>query len=87
MGNYFSDYCCETQERIILKNKLLFDNCPICLEPICDLVITRCSHGFCHQCIFKWQYTSYICPLCRAYIDPVYPPISEIYNNLYCPDV
>ncbi|QCD97072.1 DNA repair protein RAD16 [Vigna unguiculata] len=41
--------------------------CPICLSPPTDIVITRCAHIFCRQCILRSleKKNSGDCPLCR----------------------
>ncbi|KAK6942145.1 HIRAN domain [Dillenia turbinata] len=40
--------------------------CPICMCPPPDLVITCCAHMFCRNCILKnLKYTKACCPLCR----------------------
>jgi DNA repair protein RAD5 len=41
--------------------------CPICMEPMCDPVITQCAHIFCRECITKmFAATSQAhCPTCR----------------------
>ncbi|PON67600.1 Cdk-activating kinase assembly factor [Parasponia andersonii] len=41
-------------------------DCPICISPPTDMVITRCGHIFCHACILKTlKHTKSSCPLCR----------------------
>ncbi|MED6132670.1 hypothetical protein PIB30_021153 [Stylosanthes scabra] len=40
--------------------------CPICISPSADMVITRCAHIFCRVCILKsLQSSKSRCPLCR----------------------
>lgn len=46
-------------------------DCPICLCPPSDIVITCCAHIFCRECILKTlQRSNSCCPLCRR-------PLSE----------
>jgi SWI/SNF-related matrix-associated actin-dependent regulator of chromatin subfamily A3 len=41
-------------------------DCPICLSPPTDIVITCCAHIFCRECILKTlQRSNSSCPLCR----------------------
>ncbi|XWS58976.1 hypothetical protein CRYUN_Cryun08bG0080700 [Craigia yunnanensis] len=41
-------------------------DCPICISPPIDVVITCCAHIFCRSCILKTlQRTKPCCPLCR----------------------
>ncbi|XP_022743331.1 putative SWI/SNF-related matrix-associated actin-dependent regulator of chromatin subfamily A member 3-like 1 [Durio zibethinus] len=41
-------------------------DCPICISPPIDVVITCCAHIFCRSCILKTlQRTKPFCPLCR----------------------
>ncbi|XP_050233728.1 putative SWI/SNF-related matrix-associated actin-dependent regulator of chromatin subfamily A member 3-like 1 [Mercurialis annua] len=41
-------------------------DCPICISPPTDTVITRCAHVFCRPCILKTlQRVKPSCPLCR----------------------
>ncbi|KAL8656478.1 MAG: hypothetical protein Q9226_002651 [Calogaya cf. arnoldii] len=42
------------------------DDCPICLEPLHDPVITACAHSFGYACIEKVIETQHRCPMCRA---------------------
>ena len=42
--------------------------CPICLEPLDDTVVTACAHEFCRECILtllSHVRTTAPCPLCR----------------------
>lgn len=49
----------------MLKDGEDFD-CPICLSPPTDIVITCCAHIFCRECILKTlQRSNSSCPLCR----------------------
>jgi hypothetical protein len=43
-----------------------YENCPICLEEINDLLITPCKHKFCKNCIDEWIKIKCECPLCRT---------------------
>lgn len=46
------------------------DECPICLDPLKNPVITHCKHVFCRGCIDKVVEVQQKCPMCRA-------PLSE----------
>ncbi|CAK7340285.1 unnamed protein product [Dovyalis caffra] len=49
----------------VLQDGEDFD-CPICIFPPTETVITRCAHIFCRPCILKTlQRTKQCCPLCR----------------------
>ena len=44
------------------------EECPVCLDPPQDTVITHCAHFFCRECIhghFGAHHTA-LCPLCRT---------------------
>ncbi|EEF35262.1 zinc finger protein, putative [Ricinus communis] len=44
------------------------DDCPICLEEICDgveLIKVPCNHIFHEKCIFRWLENRNSCPICR----------------------
>lgn len=50
---------------VVLQDGEDFD-CPICICPPTDMVITCCAHIFCRSCILKTlQRTKPCCPLCR----------------------
>ena len=55
------------------------DDCPICLEPLHNPVITACAHTFGYECIERVIETQHRCPMCRA--DPL-----EL-DTLVCPVV
>lgn len=42
------------------------EDCPVCLEPLHDPVITACAHSFGYSCIEKVIETQHRCPMCRA---------------------
>ncbi|KAL8712307.1 MAG: hypothetical protein Q9220_003458 [cf. Caloplaca sp. 1 TL-2023] len=42
------------------------EDCPVCLEPLHDPVITACAHAFGYTCIEKVIETQHRCPMCRA---------------------
>lgn len=49
----------------VLQDGEDFD-CPICISPPTDIVITQCAHIFCRACILKTlQSSKRSCPLCR----------------------
>ncbi|KAH7132502.1 SNF2 family N-terminal domain-containing protein [Dendryphion nanum] len=45
------------------------EECPICLEPLRDPVITKCTHIFCTSCIERVIETQHKCPMCRAELE------------------
>ncbi|RDY07821.1 putative SWI/SNF-related matrix-associated actin-dependent regulator, partial [Mucuna pruriens] len=49
----------------LLEDEEEFD-CPVCLSPPTDIVITRCTHIFCRECILRaLKNSNSRCPLCR----------------------
>ena len=46
------------------------DECPVCLDPIDDAVLTSCLHTFCRECILHvfGEAKRAACPLCRTVI-------------------
>ncbi|KAJ4300622.1 hypothetical protein N0V88_003306 [Collariella sp. IMI 366227] len=42
------------------------EECPVCIDPLNDPVITHCKHFFCRACIFKVIEVQHKCPMCRA---------------------
>ena len=42
------------------------EDCPICLEPLHNAVITTCAHVFGNECIERVIETQHRCPMCRA---------------------
>ncbi|KAL9128395.1 MAG: hypothetical protein Q9217_002919 [Psora testacea] len=42
------------------------EDCPICLEPLHNPVITNCAHAFGQECIERVIETQHRCPMCRA---------------------
>ncbi|KAK4097378.1 RAD5-like protein [Parathielavia hyrcaniae] len=42
------------------------EECPVCMEPLNDPVITHCKHVFCRGCISKVIEIQHKCPMCRA---------------------
>ena len=42
------------------------EDCPICLEPLHNPVITACAHSFGYECIERVIETQHRCPMCRA---------------------
>lgn len=45
------------------------EDCPICLEPLHNPVITACAHTFGYECLERVIETQHRCPMCRA--DPL----------------
>ncbi|KAJ0266374.1 putative SWI/SNF-related matrix-associated actin-dependent regulator of chromatin subfamily A member 3-like 1 [Hirschfeldia incana] len=72
----------------ILQDGEDFD-CPICISPPTDIIITRCAHIFCRSCILQTlQRTKPSCPLCRGSLTqadlfnaPPPPPPSDTQDN------
>ncbi|KAL8839507.1 MAG: hypothetical protein Q9170_001730 [Blastenia crenularia] len=57
------------------------EDCPICLEPLHDPVITACAHTFGYACIEKVVETQHRCPMCRAEpleLDSLVRPVTEL---------
>lgn len=56
-------------------------SCPICQQPFCDPITTRCGHTFCRYCIFECLKTSNedqisnrgVCPLDRTLLNAADP--------------
>ncbi|KAF2842679.1 hypothetical protein M501DRAFT_1021205 [Patellaria atrata CBS 101060] len=42
------------------------DDCPVCLDPLKEPVITCCAHVFCAPCLEGVIETQHKCPMCRA---------------------
>ena len=40
--------------------------CPICLEFVKNIHITKCNHNFCGPCIKRWMETNESCPMCHT---------------------
>jgi len=49
----------------VLRDGEDFD-CPICISPPTNIIITRCAHLFCQACILKTLHHKPRCPLCRG---------------------
>ena len=45
------------------------EDCPICLDPLQEPVITRCAHVFCTICIERVIDIQHKCPMCRAELE------------------
>lgn len=61
----------------VLQDGEDFD-CPICISPPRDIIITRCAHIFCRACILQsLQRSKALCPLCRGSLTQ-----SDLYNAL-----
>ncbi|XP_010514866.2 PREDICTED: putative SWI/SNF-related matrix-associated actin-dependent regulator of chromatin subfamily A member 3-like 1 [Camelina sativa] len=59
----------------VLQDGEDFD-CPICISPPKDIIITRCAHIFCRACILQTlERTKPACPLCRGPLTQ-----SDLYN-------
>ncbi|CAA7032011.1 unnamed protein product [Microthlaspi erraticum] len=59
----------------VLQDGEDFD-CPICISPPKDIIITRCAHIFCRACILQaLQRSKPLCPLCRGSLTQ-----SDLYN-------
>lgn len=44
-------------------------DCPICLQPITNVMITNCRHYFCTVCLKMAMEGGENCPICRGRID------------------
>ena len=42
------------------------EECPVCMDPLVQPVITHCKHFFCRGCISKVIEVQHKCPMCRA---------------------
>jgi len=61
------------------------EECPICYEPmkIKTIVITKCYHMFCDECIIRHHENNEKCPICRRPVD-YYDIIAQISSVRYC---
>ena len=44
-------------------------DCPICMDPIDDaknVIITKCKHQFCSDCLLREMNNRHTCPICRT---------------------
>lgn len=41
------------------------DECSICLENKNYMILTKCKHTFCYECIIQWKKFNIFCPYCR----------------------
>ncbi|KAK4233595.1 RAD5-like protein [Achaetomium macrosporum] len=60
-----------TENRALLQKALQLviesqEECPVCMDPLTDPVITHCKHFFCRACISKVIDIQHKCPMCRA---------------------
>lgn len=54
----------------IIGTQTFDDNeCTICFERTCDLMVSSCKHFFCRICILKWMTNHDSCPTCRSTVD------------------
>jgi SWI/SNF-related matrix-associated actin-dependent regulator of chromatin subfamily A3 len=64
-----------TEENKVALQKMLQllidsqEECPVCLEPLKEPVITKCAHSFCTICIERVIETQHKCPMCRAELE------------------
>jgi SWI/SNF-related matrix-associated actin-dependent regulator of chromatin subfamily A3 len=58
------------------------EECPVCMDPLSDPVITKCAHVFCTPCIDRVIEVQHKCPMCRASLDSLatttVPPLKEV---------
>lgn len=47
-----------------LDNIKKFLMCPICKDYMQDMVLTRCNHSFCRECIYQALRHKNVCPMC-----------------------
>ena len=60
----------------------MYQNCPICYEPLIDNIKTLiCNHIFHDKCIKEWLQYKETCPYCRVSI-PIIIKKSSIYRNI-----
>ncbi|KAF2175430.1 hypothetical protein K469DRAFT_610754 [Zopfia rhizophila CBS 207.26] len=45
------------------------EDCPVCLDPLREPIITKCAHIFCTACIEQVINTQHKCPMCRAELE------------------
>ncbi|KAF2084192.1 SNF2 family helicase [Saccharata proteae CBS 121410] len=57
---------CEALQKLLQLSIDSQEDCPICLEPLHDPVITCCAHVFGNSCIERVVETQHKCPMCRA---------------------
>ena len=74
------------------------DDCPICMEPIDNkrnVIITKCNHQFCSECLLNEMNNRNTCPICRTELkkEKKKPTLSDgelrnivIRNIAYMPD-
>ena len=55
--------------------------CPVCLEPKCDIPLLACGHPLCEKCLLRLRQR--ICPLCRNKIDDRAPSEQDTYDILW----
>src|SRR5262245_41853474 len=47
--------------------------CPICLDPMRNAVMTNCGHSYCEKCIEEWRSKKNSCPFCGRIITSLTP--------------
>lgn len=51
------------------RSSQTIEECPICREPITNVMVTNCNHQFCTVCLELNMDESLNCPLCRRIIE------------------
>ncbi|KAI3866423.1 hypothetical protein MKX03_000516 [Papaver bracteatum] len=61
----------ELLQKLFSKLREDYLDCPICISPLSDIVITCCGHIFCKKCILKainLKHKNGNCPMCRHHL-------------------
>ncbi|KAI3904035.1 hypothetical protein MKW92_017566 [Papaver armeniacum] len=59
----------ELLQKLFSKLREDYLDCPICISPLLDIVITCCGHIFCKKCILKaLKHKNGRCPMCRHHL-------------------
>ncbi|KAI3940258.1 hypothetical protein MKW92_028486 [Papaver armeniacum] len=79
----------ELLQKLFSKLREDYLDCPICISPLSDIVITCCGHIFCKKCILKalsLKHKNGHCPMCRHHLsksDLFSSPSEEPRNDEY----
>ena len=78
INNYIND-----KSSIIRQKKL--SRCPICMDKINknSMILTKCGHLYCNECLLKSLSVKSNCPICREKIDNDNDYITIHYNDTY----
>jgi len=75
---FLSEISNEKRKNLILGDSKLSDDCPICLQPFMNSVVSHCGHLFHKKCIYKWLSFNRNCPMCKNHIQKI-EPTTEFY--------